>query len=113
PGTYCFGRVPTHCRNSLHPRSDRQTDPREDRTRAIVELVGRREEMSVALLIRTTSETRRQLVPIAPQSILRGTWLPGAQELALEWVAMMETGFDVTSDNREAVVAELERLREW
>jgi hypothetical protein len=57
--------------------------------------------------------TEQRPVPVATQAIFRSKWLPGAQELGLEWVDLMETGFDVTSDNRKDVLEELCRLREW
>src|SRR5262249_16151812 len=69
--------------------------------------------MSVSLLIKSTKESEQRLVPVATQAILKARWLPGAQELGLEWVELMETGFDVTNENRQEVVEELCRLREW
>lgn len=69
--------------------------------------------MSVSLLIKDTKDAEQRLVPVAPQAIFKSKWLPGAQELNLEWVDLMETGFDVTSENRKEVLDELGRLREW
>lgn len=69
--------------------------------------------MSVALVIRDTTDSAQRLVPIAPQEVFRSTWLPGARELGLEWVDLMETGFDVTTENRASVLDELTRIREW
>lgn len=69
--------------------------------------------MSISLLIRDTKDAEQRLVPVATQAIFKSKWLPGAQELGLEWVDLMETGFDVTSDNREEVLNELGSLRVW
>lgn len=69
--------------------------------------------MSVALLIKDTKDAEQRLVPVATEAIFKSTWLPGAQELGLEWVDLMETGFDLTIGNREDVLEELIRLREW
>ena len=52
-------------------------------------------------------------MPVATQQTFVATWLPGASELGLEWVELMETGFDVTTENQSAVLEELGRLREW
>jgi len=67
--------------------------------------------MSVALLIRDTADAQQRLVPVAAQQTFVATWLPSAIALGLAWVPLAETGFDVTSDNRTAVVVELEQLR--
>lgn len=69
--------------------------------------------MSVSLLVKNTLNAEQRLVPIATQAIFKSRWLPGAKELGLEWVDLMETGFDVTTDNRQEVLDELGRLREW
>ena len=69
--------------------------------------------MSVALLIRDNKDAEQRLVPVATQHTFIARWLPGAAELGLEWVKLMETGFDVTTENHSAVVDELGRLREW
>jgi hypothetical protein len=70
--------------------------------------------MSVALLLTSTRDERsRRMVPVATQATFRARWLPGATQLGLEWVPLMETGFDVTRDNRDELVAELARLRTW
>ena len=69
--------------------------------------------MSVALLIRDDKDAEQRLVPVATQHVFKAKWLPGATELGLEWVDLMETGFDVTEENQRAVVDELGRLREW
>jgi hypothetical protein len=69
--------------------------------------------MSVALLVATGDEAERRIVPVATQELFRARWLPGAAQLGLEWIERMETGFDVTVDNRDAVVDELTRLRMW
>lgn len=52
-------------------------------------------------------------MPVATQHTFIARWLPGASELGLEWVELMETGFDVTTENQSAVADELGRLREW
>jgi len=69
--------------------------------------------MSVSLLIKDTKDAVQRLVPVAVQAIFNSKWLPGAQELGLEWVDLMETGFDVTNENRMDVLSELRRLRGW
>jgi hypothetical protein len=69
--------------------------------------------MSVSLLIKDAKNAEQRLVPVATQAIFKSKWIPGAQQLALEWVDLMETGFDVTMENREDVLDELCRLREW
>lgn len=69
--------------------------------------------MSVALLIRDNKDAEQRLVPVATQHTFIAKWLPGASELGLEWVELMETGFDVDLENQSAVVGELGRLREW
>lgn len=51
--------------------------------------------------------------PVATQPTFIAIWLPGASELGLEWIGLMETGFDVTTENQSAVVDELVRLRGW
>ena len=52
-------------------------------------------------------------MPVAPQEVFEAKWSPGAIELGLEWVDLIETGFDVTEENQRAVIDELGRLREW
>jgi|ERR1041384_3194030 hypothetical protein len=69
--------------------------------------------MSVSLLVKNTISAEQRLMPIATQAISKSRWLPGAKELGLEWVDLMETGFDVTTANRQDVLDELGRLREW
>jgi len=69
--------------------------------------------MSVSLLINDTKNAAQRMVPVATQAIFKSRWLRGAQELGLEWVDLMETGFDVTDQNRKGVLEELCRLREW
>lgn len=69
--------------------------------------------MSVALLVQDDKEAKQRLVPVATQHVFKAKWLPGAHDLRLEWVDLMETGFDITKDNQRAVVEELGRLREW
>jgi hypothetical protein len=69
--------------------------------------------MSVALRIRDDKDAVQRLVPVAPQEVFEAKWSPGAIELELEWVALMETGFDVSEENRSEVVEELGRLRGW
>src|SRR4051794_22943503 len=69
--------------------------------------------MSVSLLIKDTKDKERRTVPVATQAIFKSKWIPGAQELHLEWVELMETGFDLTSENLVDVLDELSRLREW
>src|SRR5689334_8345379 len=69
--------------------------------------------MSISLLIRDAKDAEQRLVPVATQAIFKLKWLPSAQELGLEWVDLMETGFDVTSDNRAEVLNELASLRVW
>jgi hypothetical protein len=67
--------------------------------------------MSVALLIKDTKDDAERLVPVATQQIFLSKWMPGAAELGLEWIDLMETGFVITAENRDEVVAELGRLR--
>lgn len=69
--------------------------------------------MSVSLLIKDTKDAEQRLVLVATQAIFKSNWIPGAQALDLEWIDLMETGFDVTSENRKEVLDELGRLREW
>ena len=69
--------------------------------------------MSVSLLIKDTKDAEQRLAPVATQAIFKSKWIAGAQALDLEWVDLMETGFDVTSENRKEVLDELCRLREW
>jgi hypothetical protein len=70
--------------------------------------------MSVALIVTGSPvEGGKQLVPVATQEIFRRCWLPGARKLGLDWVEQMETGFDVTAANRDALVAQLAKLRAW
>ena len=69
--------------------------------------------MSVSLLVKDTENAERRLVPVATQAVFKSKWIPGAQELGLEWVDLMETGIDVTSENRNEVLKELRSLREW
>ena len=69
--------------------------------------------MSVCLLIRDEEGAAERLVPVATQQTFVAKWLPGAAALGLEWVDLMETGFDVTRENQRAVIEELERLRAW
>ena len=69
--------------------------------------------MSVALQIRDDKDAEERLVPVAPEHVFKATWLHGATELGLEWVASMETGIDVTEENLGEVVEELGRLRGW
>lgn len=70
--------------------------------------------MSVALLVtQADDDARRRLVPIVTEELFRARWLRGATALGLEWIERMETGFDVTVDNRDDVVDELARLRAW
>jgi len=69
--------------------------------------------MSVSLLVKDTKDAQQRLVPVATEAIFKLKWLPGAQDLCLEWVALMGTGFDVTSDNRNVLLEELGHLRGW
>lgn len=70
--------------------------------------------MSVALLLTDVQiEGGKSLLPVATQESFRDRWLPGAAKLGLDWVALMETGFDVTSENRDELVAQLAKLRNW
>jgi hypothetical protein len=70
--------------------------------------------MSVALLITDArNEAAKRLIPVATQEIFRSRWLPGAAQLGLEWVELMETGLDVTPENRDELLAELGQLRAW
>lgn len=69
--------------------------------------------MSVSLLIKDAKDAEQRLVPIAAEAIFRSRWLPGVHELGLEWVELMATGFDVTSENHREILEELLRLREW
>jgi len=69
--------------------------------------------MSVSLLIKDTKDAVQRLVPVAVQAIFNSKWLPGAQELGLEWVDLMETGFDVRTKTGWTCLAELHRLRGW
>jgi hypothetical protein len=70
--------------------------------------------MSVALTITDESaEASSRQIPVATQKLFNARWLPGARQLGLGWVELMETGFDVTSENRDALVDELQRLRRW
>jgi hypothetical protein len=70
--------------------------------------------MSVGLLITHPNDrSRNRIVPVATQEIFRDRWLPGARELDLELVALMETGFPVDGTNRSELVGELTRLRPW
>lgn len=52
-------------------------------------------------------------MPVAPQQVFIASWLPAASALGLPWVELMETGFDVTPDNRAEVIDQLTRLRRW
>jgi hypothetical protein len=69
--------------------------------------------MSVSLLIKDMQNAEQRLVPVATEAIFKSKWLSGAKELGLEWIELMETGFDVTPENRADVLEELGRLREW
>ena len=69
--------------------------------------------MSISLLIRDAQDAEQRLVPVATEAIFKSKWLPGVQQLGLEWVDLMETGFDVTSDNCREVLNELGSLRVW
>lgn len=69
--------------------------------------------MSISLLIKDATKAEQRLVPVATQAIFKSKWIPGAQELGLEWIDLMETGFDVTNENRKDVLEELRRLRAW
>ncbi|MEJ7602276.1 MAG: hypothetical protein WKG01_30545 [Kofleriaceae bacterium] len=69
--------------------------------------------MSIALLIRDAKDAEQRLVPIATQRAFAAKWLPGASGLGLQWVDLMETGFEVTPDNHADTLDELTRLREW
>lgn len=68
--------------------------------------------MSVSLLIKDTKDAEQRLIPVATQAIFKAKWIPLAHELGLEWIDLMETGFDVTKENRKEVLDELSRLRE-
>ena len=69
--------------------------------------------MSVALLVKDTANAEQRLVPVATEAVFKSKWILGAQELGLEWIDLMETGLDVTSENCNDVLEELRRLREW
>jgi hypothetical protein len=69
--------------------------------------------MSVSLLVRSGPTDEQRLVPVAVQPIFVSKWLPGASALELDWVGMMETGFDVTDENRDELIQQLEKLRGW
>ena len=69
--------------------------------------------MSVSLLIKDSKDAKQRLVPVAVQAIFESRWVSGARELGLEWVELMSTGIDVTTENRNEVLEELRRLGEW
>lgn len=69
--------------------------------------------MSVSLLIKDSKDAKQRLVPVAVQAVFDSTWVSGARELGLEWIELMSTGIDVTSENRSEVLKELGRLGEW
>lgn len=69
--------------------------------------------MSVVLLIKDHSDAQDRSIPVATQAHYVTQWVRGATDLALTWLPLAETGFDVTADNRDTVLSELAQLREW
>ena len=66
--------------------------------------------MAVELRITDSADSNPRTVPIAVQRIFVERWLPLASALGLDWVTLIETGFDVTDANRPELVDQLERL---
>lgn len=69
--------------------------------------------MSVVLLIKDSSDGLDRSIPVATQAHFVDQWVRGAAALGLEWIPLAETGFDVTRENREDLIDELGRLRDW
>lgn len=69
--------------------------------------------MSVFLLIRDREGAEGRIVPIATEQTFAATWVRGGTDLGLEWIELMQIGFDVTRENHAAVGQELESLRIW
>lgn len=69
--------------------------------------------MSVVLLIKDSAGAQDRSIPVATQSHYVAQWVRGATELGLDWLRLAETGFDITGENRPAVLSELAQLRQW
>jgi tripartite-type tricarboxylate transporter receptor subunit TctC len=69
--------------------------------------------VSVVLLLQDFAGAPSRLLPISTQERFVRVWLPAIAEMGLVWIGLAETGFFVTTDNRDEVLAELRRLGDW
>ena len=71
--------------------------------------------MSVAVLITRRNETDSgaNYLPLATEDTFAQYWLPAAAELGCVWVPLFRTGTPVPLEDLPAVLAELERLRDY
>ena len=68
--------------------------------------------MSVAMII-TDRNSEKRMIPVATEQTYEDVWQAGARALGLEWVELMQTGVDITAENRPAIVDELNKLGVW
>jgi hypothetical protein len=68
--------------------------------------------VSVALIVKDAN-AKASLVPLATEATYASIWQSGAKAHALEWVAAMQGGVNVTEENREEILSELGTLRGW
>lgn len=68
--------------------------------------------MSVAMII-TDRNREQRMIPVATERTYEDVWQTGARELGLDWVELMQTGIEITSENRTEIVRQLKRLGVW
>lgn len=68
--------------------------------------------MSVAMII-TDRNREQRMIPVATERTYEDVWQTGARALGLDWVELMQTGVEITSENRAEVGQQLKRLGVW